>query len=93
MLATLVSKFMAWLGGRGLRILVRQIADALEEAEVDRDYKLAMQELALMEAQAGNSARDAEAHRRMNDVEIGTGASDDAVIERLRKLADKPAKS
>ena len=77
MLSAIVSKFLAWLGGRGLRILVREIADALEEAEVDRDYKTAMKELADAKTSADQLLKEARTHERINDADIGVGAIDD----------------
>lgn len=76
MLAWLASNFMAWLGGRGLRTLVREIADALEKAEIERDYKLAIQENAALEAKANQSAQEAKAQERMNHADTGPGAAD-----------------
>lgn len=67
MLAALLSKIAAWLGGRGLRILVREIADALEEAEKARDYKAALIENAQLEAEARDLAGQNETRKRMQD--------------------------
>ena len=86
MLAWLASKFMAWLGGRGLRTLVREIADALEEAEIERDYKLAIQENAALEAKANQSAKDAKAQERINHADTGSGASDADNADWLREF-------
>ena len=91
MLAAIVSKFLAWLGGRGLRILVREVADALEEAEIARDYKIAMQELAEARAGADQMLKEAKANQRMNDADIGVGAIDDGG-EWMRSFAAKNRK-
>ncbi len=86
MLAAIVSKFLAWLGGRGLRILVREVADALEEAEVARDYRIAVQEKATLEAAAQERAGEDATRERIDnaDAAMGDNPSLDAMRELLR---------
>jgi hypothetical protein len=72
-IAALLTKFATWLGGRGLRHLVRELYDALEQAEFERDYQLAMTELALAE-------KSAEAERLAKEVRNEVEALPDDVL-------------
>lgn len=78
MMAAIVTKVLAWFGGRGLRILVQQIGYLLEEM----DHREALKENARYEAEeVQRKAKDATAERIDN---VETGSDIDAVRDRLR---------
>lgn len=83
MIAGILTRLLTWLGSRGLRIIVREIADALEEAGRERDYQAAIIENAQRDAEAADLAGQIATKARIDDAQKTDPSDFDAIRKRL----------
>ena len=83
MIAGILTRLLTWLGSRGIRLIVREIADALEDAEKERDYQEAVVEKARREAEAADLAGQIATKARIDDAQKTAPDDFDAIRQRL----------
>jgi hypothetical protein len=90
MISGILTRFLTWFASRGLRIMVREIADALEEAEIERDYREALVENERRMAEARTQAGADATRERIANARHEMASDDlDAFRERMRSRDPK----